>query len=54
MLDDGDRDGLDAIGRRVFSAVGAELTLEAEVYVALGIFAWIVGPHTRERLANAP
>jgi hypothetical protein len=54
VLNDGYRDGFDSIGRRVVSAVGAELTLETEVNVALGVFAGVDGPQTSERLSNAP
>ena len=54
VLNDGDGHRFDAIGRRVFSTVGAELTLDAKVYVALRVLARIVGPQTSERLANAP
>ena len=35
MLDHGDRDGFDSVGRRVFLGVGSELSLQTEVDLAL-------------------
>ena len=54
VTEDGDRDRLDTVGRRVLLRVAGELALEAEVDLALHSQAWVGGPHTGERLPNAP
>lgn len=42
----------DSVGWWIFALVGSKETLEAEVYFAVAIVAWIRGPHCTGRLAN--
>jgi hypothetical protein len=52
MAKDVDRNGLDAIGRRILFGVASQLAAEAEVNGTLEGEPWIRGPQTCERLAN--
>ena len=54
VLEDGDRDRFDASGRCVGLGVALEHASKAKVGFALGRESWVLGPHCRERLANAP
>lgn len=52
MPDDGHRDRLDTVGRRVQAGVTTELPGDTEVDGPMGIFAWVRGPQKRKRLPN--
>jgi hypothetical protein len=52
MLDDGDREGLDTVGGRIFTAPALELLLETVVELAQRVETDVVGPQAGERLAH--
>ena len=51
-MEDGDRDGAQSSGGRIFFRVGRKLLSQAKINGAHSVESWVWGPHYREDLSH--